>query len=88
MEVTTGCFYFNDPLSRKNSTTAFQLCLAKRVECATCRLTTRLCLTMMLREKKIRFDHYVVPNSLVELSLLYTDQGRRDEAIKLLTKAK
>lgn len=42
----------------------------------------------MLREKKMRFDHYVVPNSLVELSLLYIDQGRRDEAIKLLTKAK
>uniref|UniRef100_A0A671Y0V0 Zgc:158403 n=1 Tax=Sparus aurata TaxID=8175 RepID=A0A671Y0V0_SPAAU len=34
--------------------------------------------------KKIRFDHYLVPNSLVELSLLFIDQGRRDEAIKLL----
>ncbi|XP_044037665.1 tetratricopeptide repeat protein 39A isoform X2 [Siniperca chuatsi] len=39
-------------------------------------------------EKKIRFDHYLVPNSLVELSLLYIEQGRRDEAIKLLHKAK
>uniref|UniRef100_A0A671Y0U3 Zgc:158403 n=1 Tax=Sparus aurata TaxID=8175 RepID=A0A671Y0U3_SPAAU len=39
-------------------------------------------------EKKIRFDHYLVPNSLVELSLLFIDQGRRDEAIKLLHKAK
>uniref|UniRef100_A0A7N8XZ13 Zgc:158403 n=1 Tax=Mastacembelus armatus TaxID=205130 RepID=A0A7N8XZ13_9TELE len=39
-------------------------------------------------EKKIKFDHYLVPNSLVELSLLYIDQGRRDEAIKLLHKAK
>ncbi|XP_059204514.1 tetratricopeptide repeat protein 39A isoform X3 [Centropristis striata] len=39
-------------------------------------------------EKKIRFDHYLVPNTLVELSLLYIDQGRRDEAIKLLHKAK
>uniref|UniRef100_A0A3B4TZ23 Zgc:158403 n=1 Tax=Seriola dumerili TaxID=41447 RepID=A0A3B4TZ23_SERDU len=39
-------------------------------------------------EKKIKFDHYLVPNSLVELSLLYIDQGRRDEAIKLLQKAK
>uniref|UniRef100_A0AAQ5XYE8 Tetratricopeptide repeat domain 39A n=1 Tax=Amphiprion ocellaris TaxID=80972 RepID=A0AAQ5XYE8_AMPOC len=36
-------------------------------------------------EKKIRFDHYLVPNCLVELSLLYIGQGRRDEAIKLLT---
>uniref|UniRef100_A0A7N6C2J2 Tetratricopeptide repeat domain 39A n=1 Tax=Anabas testudineus TaxID=64144 RepID=A0A7N6C2J2_ANATE len=39
-------------------------------------------------EKKIKFDHYLVPNSLVELSLLYIDQGRRDEAIKVLRKAK
>uniref|UniRef100_A0A8C2ZKK7 Zgc:158403 n=1 Tax=Cyclopterus lumpus TaxID=8103 RepID=A0A8C2ZKK7_CYCLU len=39
-------------------------------------------------EKKIRFDHYLVPNCLVELGLLYIDQGRRDEAIKLLHKAR
>ncbi|CAI5661168.1 tetratricopeptide repeat protein 39A [Oreochromis aureus] len=39
-------------------------------------------------EKKIRFDHYLVPNCLVELSLLYIDQGRRDDAIKILHKAK
>lgn len=39
-------------------------------------------------EKKIRFDHYLVPNSLVELSLLYIEQGRRDEAIQILHKAK
>ncbi|XP_053194070.1 tetratricopeptide repeat protein 39A [Scomber japonicus] len=39
-------------------------------------------------EKKIKFDHYLVPNALVELSLLYIDQGRKDEAIKLLQKAK
>lgn len=30
----------------------------------------------------------MVPNCLVELSLLYIDQGRRDEAIKILHKAK
>uniref|UniRef100_A0A668AR72 Zgc:158403 n=1 Tax=Myripristis murdjan TaxID=586833 RepID=A0A668AR72_9TELE len=39
-------------------------------------------------EKKIRFDHYLVPNSLLELSLLYIDQGRRDEAVRVLRKAK
>ncbi|KAM9844109.1 tetratricopeptide repeat protein 39A [Aulostomus maculatus] len=39
-------------------------------------------------EKKIRLDHYLIPNSLVELSLLYIDQGRTDEAIKILNKAK
>ncbi|TNN27905.1 Tetratricopeptide repeat protein 39A [Liparis tanakae] len=42
----------------------------------------------LLDEKKIRFDHYLVPNCLVELGLLYIDQGRRDEAIKLLHKAR
>uniref|UniRef100_A0A8C5BDT0 Zgc:158403 n=1 Tax=Gadus morhua TaxID=8049 RepID=A0A8C5BDT0_GADMO len=39
-------------------------------------------------EKKIRYDHYLVPNALLELSLLCIDQNRRDEAIKLLHKAK
>ncbi|XP_054892028.1 tetratricopeptide repeat protein 39A isoform X1 [Poeciliopsis prolifica] len=39
-------------------------------------------------EKKIKFDHYLVPNALVELSLLYIDQGKRDAAIKILHKAK
>lgn len=42
----------------------------------------------VLSEKKIRFDHYLVPNSLLELSLLYIDQGRRDEAVRVLRKAK
>ncbi|XP_051905276.1 tetratricopeptide repeat protein 39A isoform X2 [Hippocampus zosterae] len=39
-------------------------------------------------EKKLKFDHYLIPNSMVELSLLFVEQGRRDEAIKLLHKAK
>ncbi|KAM9780446.1 tetratricopeptide repeat protein 39A [Neosynchiropus ocellatus] len=39
-------------------------------------------------EKRIRYEHYLVPNAMVELSLLYHDQGRRDEAIKILHKAK
>ncbi|XP_056466030.1 tetratricopeptide repeat protein 39A isoform X2 [Gadus chalcogrammus] len=39
-------------------------------------------------EKKIRYDHYLVPNALLELSLLCINQNRRDEAIKLLHKAK
>ncbi|KAF7220573.1 tetratricopeptide repeat protein 39A isoform X2 [Nothobranchius furzeri] len=39
-------------------------------------------------EKKIRFDHYLVPNCLVELGLLYMDQGRKDDAVKHLRKAK
>uniref|UniRef100_A0A673WUH6 Zgc:158403 n=1 Tax=Salmo trutta TaxID=8032 RepID=A0A673WUH6_SALTR len=39
-------------------------------------------------EKKIRFDHYLVPNALLELSVVYMDTGRKEEAIKLLVKAK
>lgn len=59
-----------------------------RVFPQTWRLINKLLFLCVLSEKKIKFDHYLVPNSLVELSLLYIDQGRRDEAIKILHKAK
>ncbi|XP_039628577.1 tetratricopeptide repeat protein 39A [Polypterus senegalus] len=39
-------------------------------------------------EKKIRFDHYLVPNAMLELSLLRIKQGRKEEAIKSLQRAK
>ncbi|KAJ6657727.1 hypothetical protein lerEdw1_002228 [Lerista edwardsae] len=39
-------------------------------------------------EKKIRYDHYLVPNALLELSLLYVAQGRSEEAVHLLRRAK
>ncbi|XP_018109163.1 tetratricopeptide repeat protein 39A isoform X2 [Xenopus laevis] len=39
-------------------------------------------------EKKIKFDHYLVPNALLELSLLYLQQQRGEEAIVLLRRAK
>lgn len=39
-------------------------------------------------EKKIKYDHYLIPNALLELALLYLDQDRREEAIKLLERAK
>ncbi|TSK87530.1 Tetratricopeptide repeat protein 39A [Bagarius yarrelli] len=39
-------------------------------------------------EKKLKFDHYLIPNTLLELGLLYADTGRRDQAIKFLQKAK
>uniref|UniRef100_A0A8D2LEP3 Tetratricopeptide repeat protein 39A n=1 Tax=Varanus komodoensis TaxID=61221 RepID=A0A8D2LEP3_VARKO len=35
-------------------------------------------------EKKIRYDHYLVPNAMLELSLLYVAQGRSEEAVQLL----
>uniref|UniRef100_A0A8C6XRF4 Tetratricopeptide repeat protein 39A n=1 Tax=Naja naja TaxID=35670 RepID=A0A8C6XRF4_NAJNA len=34
--------------------------------------------------KKIKYDHYLVPNALLELSLLYVAQGQNEEAIQLL----
>lgn len=43
---------------------------------------------MSYSEKKLKYDHYLIPNTLLELGLLYTDTGRRDQAIKLLQKAK
>ncbi|XP_063787332.1 tetratricopeptide repeat protein 39A-like isoform X1 [Pseudophryne corroboree] len=39
-------------------------------------------------EKKIKLDHHLVPNSLLELSLLYMQQGRTDDAVLLLRRAK
>ncbi|XP_069460283.1 tetratricopeptide repeat protein 39A-like [Ambystoma mexicanum] len=39
-------------------------------------------------EKKIKYDHYLVPNALLELSLLYVQQGRSEEAVSILRRAK
>ncbi|KAL7988347.1 hypothetical protein Chor_007266, partial [Crotalus horridus] len=39
-------------------------------------------------KKKIRYDHYLVPNALLELSLLYVAQGQNEEAVQLLRTAK
>lgn len=43
---------------------------------------------MKYSEKKVKYDHYLIPNTLLELALLYADTGRRDQAIRLLQKAK
>uniref|UniRef100_A0A8D2L2K8 Tetratricopeptide repeat domain 39A n=1 Tax=Varanus komodoensis TaxID=61221 RepID=A0A8D2L2K8_VARKO len=39
-------------------------------------------------EKKIKYDHYLIPNALLELALLYLDQGKKEEAVKILERAK
>ncbi|XP_077326441.1 tetratricopeptide repeat protein 39A-like [Lithobates pipiens] len=39
-------------------------------------------------EKKIKYDHHLVPNSLLELSLLYIQQRRGEDAIPVLRRAK
>uniref|UniRef100_W5UR19 Tetratricopeptide repeat protein 39A n=1 Tax=Ictalurus punctatus TaxID=7998 RepID=W5UR19_ICTPU len=43
---------------------------------------------VLCNETQIKFDHYLVPNALLEHSLLCLEQGRREEAIKLLEMAK
>ncbi|XP_053573847.1 tetratricopeptide repeat protein 39A isoform X2 [Bombina bombina] len=39
-------------------------------------------------EKKIKFDHHLIPNSLLEQSLLFMQQRRGEDAIPLLRRAK
>ncbi|OWK04713.1 hypothetical protein Celaphus_00002555 [Cervus elaphus hippelaphus] len=39
-------------------------------------------------EKRIKYDHYLIPNALLELALLSMEQGRNEEAVKLLETAK
>ncbi|KAM4747420.1 tetratricopeptide repeat protein 39A-like [Rhinophrynus dorsalis] len=47
------------------------------------------CFTQIYQsEKKIRLDHHLVPNSLLELGLLYMQQRRGEDAIPLLRRAK
>nr|XP_056700756.1 tetratricopeptide repeat protein 39A [Euleptes europaea] len=41
-----------------------------------------------LNEKKIKYDHYLIPNALLELALLYLDEERQEEAVKTLERAK
>ncbi|KAI5610166.1 tetratricopeptide repeat protein 39A isoform X1, partial [Silurus asotus] len=43
---------------------------------------------VLCNETQIKFDHYLVPNALLEHGLLCLEQGKRDEAIKLLEMAK
>ncbi|GLD62272.1 tetratricopeptide repeat protein 39A isoform X1 [Lates japonicus] len=43
---------------------------------------------VLCNETQIKYDHYLVPNALLEHGLLCLEQGRKDEAIKLLEAAK
>ncbi|XP_061154021.1 tetratricopeptide repeat protein 39A isoform X2 [Syngnathus typhle] len=43
---------------------------------------------VLCNETQIKYDHYLVPNALLEHSLLCLEQGRNDEAVKLLEAAK
>uniref|UniRef100_A0A7N5KCF3 Tetratricopeptide repeat domain 39A n=1 Tax=Ailuropoda melanoleuca TaxID=9646 RepID=A0A7N5KCF3_AILME len=44
--------------------------------------------SISFNEKKIKYDHYLIPNALLELALLFMEQGRNEEAVKLLETAK
>ncbi|TFK01370.1 NTPase KAP family P-loop domain-containing protein 1 [Platysternon megacephalum] len=39
-------------------------------------------------EKRLRYDHYLVPNALLELGLLHLAQGRSEAAVPLLRRAR
>ncbi|MEE6495504.1 hypothetical protein FKM82_002069 [Ascaphus truei] len=41
-----------------------------------------------VNEKKIKYDHYLIPNALLEQALLYLELNKREEATKLLESAK
>ncbi|XP_030640143.1 tetratricopeptide repeat protein 39A [Chanos chanos] len=43
---------------------------------------------VLCNETQIKYDHYLVPNALLEHGLLCLEQGRREEAIKMLESAK
>ncbi|XP_061539922.1 tetratricopeptide repeat protein 39A isoform X1 [Phycodurus eques] len=43
---------------------------------------------VLCNETQIKYDHYLVPNAMLEHSLLCLEQGRNDEAVKLLETAK
>ncbi|XP_066547892.1 tetratricopeptide repeat protein 39A isoform X2 [Amia ocellicauda] len=43
---------------------------------------------VLCNETQIKYDHYLVPNALLEHGLLCMEQGRMEEAIKLLETAK
>uniref|UniRef100_A0A4W5Q428 Tetratricopeptide repeat domain 39A n=1 Tax=Hucho hucho TaxID=62062 RepID=A0A4W5Q428_9TELE len=43
---------------------------------------------VLCNETQLKFDHYLVPNALLEHGLLCLEQGRKEEGIKLLETAK
>lgn len=43
---------------------------------------------IITNEKKIKYDHYLIPNALLELALLFMEQGKNEEAVRLLETAK
>lgn len=43
---------------------------------------------MIALYKDIKEDHYLVPYAIVELALIYIDQGNKDQAILALEDAK
>uniref|UniRef100_A0A8C2XTJ1 Tetratricopeptide repeat domain 39A n=1 Tax=Cyclopterus lumpus TaxID=8103 RepID=A0A8C2XTJ1_CYCLU len=63
------------------------LCL-KHLGIRTPNQTTRtLCFDIIRSESQIKYDHYLVPNALLEHGLLCLEQGRNAEAISLLETA-
>ncbi|KAM9329016.1 tetratricopeptide repeat protein 39B [Gastrophryne carolinensis] len=52
-------------------------------------LQAELCFNQVIQsEKRLKYDHYLVPFSCYELGLLYKQQGNKDKAIQLIEIAK
>ncbi|OCT85005.1 tetratricopeptide repeat protein 39A isoform X3 [Xenopus laevis] len=43
---------------------------------------------IQLNEKKIKYDHYLIPNAMLELALLYIQLEMKEDALRLLENAK
>lgn len=51
-------------------------------------VTSSVFFLFVCSETQIKYDHYLVPNALLEHGLLCLEQGRKNDAIKLLETAK
>nr|XP_033775049.1 tetratricopeptide repeat protein 39B isoform X2 [Geotrypetes seraphini] len=52
-------------------------------------LLAELCFSQVIKsEKRLKYDHYLVPFTYYELGLLYKERGERDKAIKHIETAK
>uniref|UniRef100_A0A6I8SST2 Tetratricopeptide repeat protein 39B n=1 Tax=Xenopus tropicalis TaxID=8364 RepID=A0A6I8SST2_XENTR len=52
-------------------------------------LQAELCFNQVIQsEKRVKYDHYLLPFTFYELGLLYKDQGDRDKAIRYIETAK
>lgn len=94
--ITTSAQIHHDPVAGLDTSVQLVICgfwnsiCSKHTPEHTCTLTnTQTASSVVIHsETQIKYDHYLVPNALLEHGLLCLEQGRRDEAVKLLEAAK